>query len=683
MEAEMAAVNRAEKAEAPEVMAAAAPEREIFLKERYCLLMDVQLPGYDSPTAKAYAVKDKVNPAVPLFAHVCANGLPLNWKFLEHQRQQNIPGVLKLVEEAVVALPSAKGECPVLIYEKPGDPLLSLITGPMTVKEIEVTILVPVAETLRGLEERDVTHRGIRPENLFLSENKDGAGVLLGDSVSSPSAYNQPVLFEAIESALANPAGRGQGGISDDIYALGVTVLALLLGESPMKDANSETILNEKIKQGSYDFLTSGLPAAFLPPRMREFLKGVLHDDREKRWGLEQLECWLDAYRTQNLPTIPCSERHVFTFRKEQYITGRALARAFLQHPQEGSRILRESRFESWAARSLTNPEIARVVAEEIVKNRAVPIPAEQLVARIAILLDPDAPIRYKGFAAPLDGFGNLLASESANEKMRRNFSDIIRFHLPQLWLSARGLEVEENRKALQRLHRLQHLLNHRGFGCGFARCLYDLVPGLPCQSTLILPKYCATISELLPALEAKAGELDKFVEPMDPHIAAFIASRFSANIDSFLFSLASPQGSSERVLGILGLLASLQDRYGPARLTQLTGWLWKLLPPIIASYHNQALRRRLGQEAEQIAAKGSLVKIYNLVGNPAQRQKDRHAHGVARNQFTRSLVETAQINRKLKGLPLTSLVFGRLIASRISILIALVAVSFVLSKYI
>lgn len=684
VEAEMTAVEKPTATEPGTEKATVAPLSggEILLKGRYRLLREAPLPAYDSPTAKGYAVKDNLHPERPLFAHVCDSGLPLRWPFLEQQRQQNMRGVLQLVEEEVIEWPSEQGMCPVFIYMQPGEPLCSFPAGPMTVKAIEATVIAPAVEALRQLEALDLTHRGIRPDNLFMVENKEGAGVLLGDCVSAPSAYNQPVLFEPIESALADPAGRGRGKIADDVYALGVTVLALLLGDLPAKEVDKEAILKRKMLKGSYNFLMGKRPPT-LPLRVMEFLKGTLHDDSQKRWGLDQIEDWLDERRTHELPGVPDIAPHVFTFRKEQHITGRSLACAFLQHPQEGAKAIRESRFESWAARSITSPDHARAVAEEILKDRAALASAERLVARIAILLDPEAPIRYKDFSASIDGFGSLLASRFSDDSTRRNFSEIIRYQLPQLWLSAQEPGVAKNRKILQRLHRLQHFLNRRGLGFGLERCLYELTPGLRCQSSLILPKYCADISELLPALEAAAGELEKLVEPIDSHIAAFVASRFPGKVDSFLVSLASSAGSAERALGILGMLASLQDRHGPARLTRLAGWVWKLLPPVIGSYHNQALRRRLEEEGEKIAGQGSLVAIYNLVGNPSQRRADQRAYAIARSQFTRSLAETARLDRKLKGLPLTSLVLGQMFAVRLCILIALVAVSLMISQYI
>ncbi len=203
------------------------------------------------------------------------------------------------------------------------------------------------------------------------------------------------------------------------------------------------------------------------------------------------------------------------------------------------------------------------------------------------------------------------------------------------------------------------------------------------CLSPLVLPHYCVRISELLPALEAATGEQQKLVEPIDSHVTAFVASRFPGKIDSFLVSLASSTGSAERVLGILGLLASLQDRYGPPKLPGLASWIQRLLPPVIASYHNQAFRAQMEQQVEEVVAKGSLVAIYNLVGNPARRREDRRAYALARSRFTRSLAETAKLDRKIKGLPLAALVLGRMFAVRISVLIALISLSLMLSRYI
>ena len=73
-----------------------------------------------------------------------------------------------------------------------------------------------------------MTHRGIRPDNVF--QAAPGQPVVLGTAWAAPPAMAQPALFEPPYSAMCLPAGRGDGSIADDVYALGVLLLCLALG---------------------------------------------------------------------------------------------------------------------------------------------------------------------------------------------------------------------------------------------------------------------------------------------------------------------------------------------------------------------------------------------------------------------------------------------------------------------
>lgn len=655
---------------------------EVLVKGRYRILREAALPDYDSSTAKAYRAEDIRNADRPLVAYICDPGLPLRWQVLEHLRQNDLRGVPKLVEEGVVEWSPDRGEQPALLYERSGRRLWRSLTEPgppMTEKEVTSIVIVPAVEVLRQLDVSGLTHRGIRPDNLFFADDKTEKRAVLGGFAVEPPAYAQPILFETIESGLAHPAGRGRGEIADDLYALGVTVLSLLLGSLPTNEVSGETILQRKIQEGSYAFLV-GKRALSL--RAMELLKGLLMDARERRWTLDRVERWLDEYHDPNLPNVADHAPHVFTFRQEPHVTGRSLAYAFTQHPQDAARAIRETRFESWVVRSIVNPEMARYLMEEVVASRSSTISAEQLVARVAILLDPKAPIRYRNFSATIDGLGTMLAVGFADDEIRHNFTEVIRLNLAQLWVTAQG-PIVANRKLLQRLYRLQHFIGRRGLGFGLERCLYELVPGARCLSTLVLPRYCTRVSELLSTLEAATGQLQRMVEPMDSHITAFIATHFPGKVDTFLASLVSPRGSAERVFGVLGLLASLQDRYGPAKVPGLAGWMLRMLPPVISSYHNQATRKQLEESVEHIAVRGSLVELYNLVGNPARRRADHRAYAMARGEFMRMVAETAKIEQQLQGLSLSALVMGRLLAARFSMLIALIAFGILLSQRI
>ena len=94
------------------------------------------------------------------------------------------------------------------------------------------------------------------------------------------------------------------------------------------------------------------------------------------------------------------------------------------------------------------NPDIARAMAEEIAQVRHSPESPERLVARVGILLDPEAPIRYKNFSSTIDGFGDSLAAGFNEDEVRRNFTEVIRLHLLNYWMTAQGSRVASNRSS-------------------------------------------------------------------------------------------------------------------------------------------------------------------------------------------------------------------------------------------
>ena len=72
-------------------------------------------------------------------------------------------------------------------------------------------------------------------------------GLRLGNATSD----GQPVLFEPPYSAMCLPAGRGDGSIADDVYALGVLLLCLALGHAPLMELDDATILRRKLELGT------------------------------------------------------------------------------------------------------------------------------------------------------------------------------------------------------------------------------------------------------------------------------------------------------------------------------------------------------------------------------------------------------------------------------------------------
>ena len=105
----------------------------------------------------------------------------------------------------------------------------------MSEEAISRNFIEQAVATLREMHSQGMTHRAIRPTNLFYDNPKSAqATILLGECLSAPPAMGQSAVYETPETAMAPPTGRGFGTISDDLYALGVTILALLTGKAPV-----------------------------------------------------------------------------------------------------------------------------------------------------------------------------------------------------------------------------------------------------------------------------------------------------------------------------------------------------------------------------------------------------------------------------------------------------------------
>ena len=200
---------------------------------------------------------------------------------------------------------------------------------------------------------------------------------------------------------------------------------------------------------------------------------------------------------------------------------------------------------------------------------------SEPLLAMRAIaVLDPLAPLVWRGVALFPDGFGAALAASASAgpPATAAALEEIVAFDIIGQWpgCAARRRDAE----ALKQVSRdWRTMLGTRGPAGGIKRLIYSLNPLLACASPLLAGRIAARPIDLLPALEAASANADRKRPPIDAHIAAFVAARADSTLLADMGHLDGFVSPDER-LSVLRLYARLQARLHATAFPNLAGWL-------------------------------------------------------------------------------------------------------------
>ncbi len=660
--------------------AAAGPGAALaLLGDRFVIDPKAPIPELDSPTAKAYTAEDQQDMPRPVYALVCASGLPVRGKIAHQLRGSNISGLANIIDFEAIFWPPAGQHCMIVILERPLGGCL-MPHGDNKVVRIDEhdlgrVFLGPIAETLRKFSSYNLTHRSIRPSNIFFTDEKRQQ-VVLGECVTAPPGFNQPTVFETIERGLADPAGRGEGTVADDIYALGVSIVFVLLGYNPLGKASEDDILYPKIEHGSYAALCGNhkVPLSMLGP-----LRGMLSDNPAERWGLETLKLWTSGRQITPIQGKGASKANApFNFAGQDHISPRTLARALSSDEREAVGVIRSGRLGLWLRRHMSKSNTADALSaifkeETGVQSRA-PQSDSYLVARACMVLDPGGPLRYKGLSFTYDGLGPTLAVELLRQGNNQLGAEVIIRDLPAAWLGMQVVYTPELSAWERNVAQLRGFLQVNGMGYGIERCLYELNPDMPCQSPLLAKHYVAKIGDILSALEEAAKEADSKAKPMDRHIAAFIATHFGENIDPHLKALAAPNEETF-LIGMVSLLAFLQWRFKVDSLYGLASWVGGLLQPVVNTYHSRTIRRQIEREIPKLVRKGSLPDLFDLIDNPEKRREDISDFKIACGQFAEAEAEIKEIESGETADTKSMELAGQKHSSTVSVLIGMVSI--------
>ena len=454
--------------------------------------------------------------------------------------------------------------------------------------------------------------------------------MVLGNAWSAPPAQHQPTLFEPPYSAMCLPSGRGDGTIADDIYALGVVLVVLALGRLPLEGLDATAILRRKLSLGSQAALVGD---DRLPPAISDLVRGMLAEDPEHR-PPPALLAEPALARARRVAARPLRRgQHPLDLAGGQVWDARTLAHAIATDPEAGARLLRSGTVDRWMRRSLGDSAVAPRL-DDVVRQRGLDGTADDvgadalLTMRAVAVLDPLAPLCWRGVALWPDGLGAALAAaevmgEPLGNLLAERLRDLIASEASGNWAAIRP-ERSDAAMVRAETRTRRALLRLRGWSGGLPRLRYALNPLLPCSSPMLAGRIVARLHDLLPALEAAASRPEARRErPIDREIAAFIAARHDQRFDGELEGLADATSPERAMLMQLRVLAGLQRQVEGGALPALAGWLAEQAAPALDAWHNRARRAALEHAMGEAARFGQLAPMLALLDNAAARTAD------------------------------------------------------------
>ncbi|WP_430475256.1 protein kinase family protein [Thalassospira lucentensis] len=592
------------------------------------VFMNLRLPEFDMGHCKAYSADNLRRDEGSAFAIVTDPALPTRYDLLKFLTGMHLAGQIDLLDSEIALWPPFGRKTMVLFYEKPKGGRVAAKVGkkklPIDEHDISSVVVEPLMSVLQALGEKGLAHRNVRAGNLFFADPL-GEKVVLGDCAGGPPGYNQPLVYETAARMSADPAGRGMGTLSDDLYALGMTLAELGIGHVPLNKLSDQEAMDLKLSKGSFQAIASQekLPLVLIEP-----VRGLLCDDPEERWGFNELNAWIDGRR--NKPVQTNTEKRAARSQNlagRDYYTVRALAQGMAANWVTSLAPLRDSTIEIWLRRGLGDNERAKALSDAMRQLQwagADKRSAEDvLIARAIIIMDPTGPVRFKGFSSMVDGFGYMLSYDVQHGRGPQRFADVVVRDVPSFWFGRQEGFSPEVQKLQQLYKNLRYYIQQQSAGYGYERCLYTSVRNQHCLSPMIEQEYVVEISQLLPALEKAAEEASEDTWPVDRHIAAFIATRLEDDVEGQLMAMQNPSDEVEYSRAIISMLAIVQWRHGPENLQNLSHWVARLMEPAIKVFHSKARRERVENEIPKLAKRGNLVELYNLINDEQERRKD------------------------------------------------------------
>jgi hypothetical protein len=643
----------------------ASADGRIMLSEDIEIYPHRPCPHLASPGTMAFEAKDRRQVGDQI-ALLCGRATIPRITNIGSYKNLKDTAILRLIDAGIVEWTPEGRQRFAFIFDKPPHrKLMDTIEAKphrFTEDRVIASLVQPVLQTLQNLRNIELVHGAINPMNIYLTGAEGAESAMLGECLTSAPSYRQHAMFEPIERAMAQPAGRGTGTGKDDMYAFGICVALAVRGENFFAGKTEEQIIRAKLEDGTYALVVGG---ARLPGGLSEFLRGVLSDDEAQRWDVEDTARWLEGRRlTAKQPRALFNAARPFIFRDEKFWDLRSLAYVFSRNVDEAAQVLEQGQFDLWIKRNFEDKELIKRL--EAVWEREKAGSKDKFVASACMALDPPAPVRYKGVSVFPAGFGNALADAMAKGEDVQVYGEIISQQLFSPWINYRFEEIPDASSQQATFEKCRNFLTQKIPGYGIERVLYTLSKECVCMSPALKNYFVLGPGRLLMALDSLARKSERAEHVLDRHMIAFISVREPKMIDPWLGHITSREHGNQ-VLGFIRTLAAIQKRFNIGPVSAITSWMASLCGSAIERFYDRDMRQEMGRQLDRIRDGGNVGALLDLLDDSVVVDRDSGRFAQAQREFlslSREKEEIISYLQKRKS-------FGRATGRQVAMLVS------------
>lgn len=611
--------------------------------------LDQPLSRFDNGESKAYAAYDFNDKNRKLVAIVGGISEIPRWKEEKVYMALADPSFMRLLGSGIVRWPLDGHQKYIFLYQTDaGDSLVQVGQFSKTNwrhPDILQYFVRPMARMLKEMEARRFCHGAIRPDNIFYASGDKNNPVVLGDCLSVHTMSSQRSLFLPIDKALTDPLGRGEGNSADDIYAFGVSLVLFLRRNNELAGMTEEDIVRKKIELGSY---AAVIGSERFQASFSELLRGVLHDDANLRWTVEDIFAWLEGTR---LTPAALNKRkkaaRPFVFMGKKYFFADHLALDIHKNPDELIGLVGSDSLEQWIDKSLSDKFMHDRLSKILDRMGNLNENQDLFVAYLRMLLNPSLPIMYKNQCFHYDGLGGIMVREAYHGHDLTDFKEILLHSLPDHFLSHSSLPQNEVIAYVKLFDKCRNILRRKTLGAGIEKTIYILCQHAPCLSPKYQGYFINSHKSALVAFESMSSAGGQIALYLDRHAIAFFSVLSPSPMERCLYDLNSSL-KDRQIVGNIRFLSFMSRQSKDVSVKAIAAVFMDSLSDVYRKFKNKGLRKQVEDAVGKAAMEGDLVKMSALLDDESTLNKDHNAFVRAMREYKSLQKEYDYYNRNL-----------------------------------